>query len=186
MVYQLMRKYQTILAYYCFFIALCLIIWSFTIAPQPQGFFVAALVLPINIYFWLLISGKTAHHQETDIEKSKNTPQFGFMIALALTFSIAGILLYLVRIGIQPKKSEDISAFNDTIRSCQSDVTALTHKLATLEKIMIKLDSIQRSLSNVTDKKDYDEILKILGTTVEGSGTATLSPSTTPITNKNH
>lgn len=92
-----MKRYQLFLAYYTILASLGLFIWSIFFAQNPQGFLLTLLVIPIGIYFGLLVAG-VAKSKPTDTSSENNThkkyPSIFLIVLTTLFISSFSIFVY--------------------------------------------------------------------------------------------
>jgi len=185
-----MKKTQTILAYYSVFLATLLIGWSLFFSSQPTGYVQAALLLPISVYFWVLISGKMPHNgnhsHDYSSENASSEKLIGLLLAITLTIATSSILTYIAFSDTPTKSesSEKIAGMEATLREIQSDISHLQKNTDTLEKIDVKVNLIQSALLKMENKTSttgtQNDILGVID-----SLNATPEASITPINNIN-
>ncbi|OGK18812.1 hypothetical protein A3D80_03020 [Candidatus Roizmanbacteria bacterium RIFCSPHIGHO2_02_FULL_40_13b] len=149
-----MRKYHTILAYYSLIISTGLIIWSCIFTSKPIGFLLALFILPISIYFWILVLGKIPHSEINSPEHVSNKSTFAGILSIALLISTASIIFYISILSIQPKKNSPAD-LSFELSKIQSDVASLKGNTALIEKIVTKLDIIESNLNKIELETSY-------------------------------
>lgn len=183
-----MKKTQTVLAYYSLLLATILIGWSLFFSSQPTGYVQAVLLLPISVYFWVLISGKMPHESDSttehSIHTSSNEKTVGLLLAITLTIATSSILTYVAfaDTSSQGESSDRLAKIESTLSDIRTDIAQLDKSADTLEKIDVKMSLIQSSLLKMENKsltaRPEDDILGVIDTL-----NATPEASITPITN---
>lgn len=183
-----MKKTQTFLAYYSLILATLLIGWSLFFSHQPTGYVQAVLLLPISVYFWVLISGKLPHEQHHDSESQPESVSkiLGLLLAIMLTVATSSVLTYIAfaDTSVKGESTEKIAGMETTLREIQSDISHLQKNKDTLEKIDVKLNLVQSALLKMENKasttQTRDDILGVIDNL-----NATPEADVTPISNIN-
>ena len=142
-----MRGVQTALAYYSLILATVGFVWALAFSPKPTGFLVALLIFPISLYFWILVTGKLPHDQESP----SATHLLPMQITLVLLIAVSSMLMYISTETSQSEHSQQKSIENidEKVTSIDSKLTQVVKKSKLTEKIDTKLSLIQSTLSTL-------------------------------------
>lgn len=159
-----MRKFQLILSYYALFASMGLFIWSIFLGPKPLGFFITAIVIPIAIYFWIILLGlsKIKAVEYPKEAKSQESLAKVTLIVLAtifisnmsiLTFTLIDSQLLGNRNSSTPssKVSSQISLMDQEIEKINEE------NLENYETILEELDDIKSEISGSNSKSGTDK-----------------------------
>lgn len=111
-----MKMYQVFLAYYTFIVSISLFIWAVIFAPKPDGFFLALLLSPMSIYFYLLISGGFKKSQQDFAEEYKRI-NIKFYIALMVVFFLSSFAIFFYSVSNQNTLSKEIDSLKKSLLS---------------------------------------------------------------------
>lgn len=139
-----MRKYQIFLAYYTFIVSSSLFISAFIFAPKPEGFFLALLLIPISLYFYLLISGTFKAHAEAKVENKNLNLKFPFI--LMTLFFISSFAIFFYSISNQQTLSKEII-------SLKKDLERKTQNQESYKQISEELKEVKSAIAVAKTKK---------------------------------
>ena len=149
-----MKKYQLFLAYYTLIASLSLFFWSIFWGPKPQSFFLTLVIIPISLYFWLIMTG---HHRgagdATEDQDQRLHVRLPLIILATLFISTLSIFVYSVAY------SKSLSTQSASILSISREVAALKQELeknnqdkelkGQFDKITSEIAAIRKDLSNI-------------------------------------
>lgn len=143
-----MKKYHTLLAYYSLIISTLLIVWSTIFVSKHSGYILALLILPISVYFWILVTGKLPHAHSEDSAPDSSRAIFTFLLTIAFIIGSASIVLYIVVLGLQPKSSQQTQTLPD-LTKLEKQMQSIKHNNELLEKVVIKLDILETNINKL-------------------------------------
>lgn len=108
-----MRKYQIFLSYYSLIVPNFLFAWSLFLSPDRRNFLLALLIVPISLYFWLVIAGffkpKTPPGSSTE-ETNERWPIRVPLIILATLFVSSFSIFFYSTITNRQKSLESVTS----------------------------------------------------------------------------
>ncbi|MDP2585493.1 MAG: hypothetical protein Q8P29_01280 [Candidatus Levybacteria bacterium] len=170
-----MGTWKIFLAYYTFIVSLVLFIWSIFYAQKPEGFFLTLLIIPINLYFLLLIAGVGKSQSSNSPSENQGTgsklPQVVLMTLFVSTFSI---FVY------SEISSRSINSQSPASLSVSKQINSLALDLEkqnkeSYEDLIKELGKIKNQLINLKAAQKVSEDAGILGETTVLVGTITIS-----------
>ncbi len=159
-----MKRYQLFLAYYTLITSTSLFIWSLIFASKPQGFFLTLLIIPISLYFWLIVLGifkpqpaKSLFINQIGEEGSK----WPLIILMTLFISSFSLLVYSIISSrspgsesvLLPAVSKEISSLRQEIEKLSPDKESSANaKLAEeLKAVKSKLTDLQSGQKRIEE-----------------------------------
>lgn len=167
-----MRKFQLILSYYSLFASMGLFIWSILLGPKPFGFLITALVIPIAIYFWIIILGLSKikaveYPKEAKSQESLSKLSLGILFTLLIsTVSLFTFSFINTQILNSEDSSDPSSKVSSRLSLMDQEIENINEKNdENFDAIMEELDDIKNnssksdseSSSSTTTKKTEDD-----------------------------
>lgn len=177
-----MKRYQLFLAYYTLIVTIVLFVWSIFYAPKPQGFFLSLLIVPIGIYFWLLVGGAPKpQSSNSSFENHERNIKFPLIVLMTLFISSFSIFLYSI-ISNPSRNSEP--AFAPLSKQVDSLRLELENQNKTFrEEIGKEFGGIKNQLINMKIAQDVTGDAGTLGDTTALAGTVTINDKKYPTIN---
>lgn len=173
-----MKRYQLFLAYYTLIATLALFIWSIFFAPKPQGFLLTLFVIPISLYFWLLVSGVSKPYPSDPSSENQNRGEktkLPLIVLIILFISVFSVFAYS-EISSRPlnSESESASAFKQ-ISSLKLELEKQNKAFHEKHEEMVgELRELKDELINIKWVQKVNEDATVMGDATSLVGTVTI------------
>jgi len=170
-----MMGWKLFLAYYTLITSLALFIWSIFYAQKPEGFFLTILIIPIGIYFWILVAGAAkprSSDSSAENQKPRGGAKFPLIVLMTLFVSSFSIFVY------SEIESRSLNQQSSAIQTSKQ-ISSLRLELEKQNKVfheetLGELGKIKNQLINLKDAQKVTEDTKILGDVTALVGTVTI------------
>ena len=148
-----MRKYQLFLSYYSTIIITSLFIWSFFYVKGSQGFLITLLLLPISLYFWLLVTGffKNRNDESLPITKLQNLKFALFTFLFALFISALSLFSYSQVDNHFTARLKSLE-FSKEVRNLKKELENANRTKGSYENVMLELTQLKNELTKLRDQ----------------------------------
>ncbi|MBI4099385.1 hypothetical protein HY440_00080 [Candidatus Microgenomates bacterium] len=164
-----MKRYQLFLAYYTLAISAAIFAWSIFWGPKPQSFILAAIFIPVAIYFGLVFSGHST--QDFDQQEQNKIP---LVILATLFISTISLLAYNLT---NPTSADKLSALSSQIQSLRGDIASLNKPTADPNaSTAAEIKKIKADLTNLKLAQSGSDLTSVLSADAS-SGIVTIKDS---------
>ncbi len=169
-----MRKFQLVLAYYTLFASGGLFFWSIFLAPKPLGFFIALIVIPVGIYFWIIILGKSkikAVEYPKEAKSEEALAKLSLVILTTLLISTASMFAFsFINTKLLEPANDIPSSVSSRLSLIEQEVEKQNQdRVESTDKILEEIGNLKKETLGVKDENLVtDSINKKAG--VDSSG----------------
>src|SRR3990172_6198847 len=168
-----MRKFQLILAYYTLFASGGLFLWAIFLAPKPLGFLIAAVIVPIAVYFWIILLGRSKVKAVEYPKEAKSEEQLAKLALVILTTLLVSSVSMLTFSFINTKWLNPGNQVPSSVSSRLSLIEQEVEKMneernESTDKILDEIKEIKEVASENSESEDIltkADKEKLLGTT---------------------
>jgi len=178
-----MKRYQLFLAYYTLIATLALFIWSIFFIQKPQGFLLTLFIIPISLYFWILVTGVSKlrpSDPSTENQNQGKRTKFPLIVLMTLFISSFSIFAYS---EINSRSLNQESASAPVVKQVSSLKLELENQNKTFhEELIRELGKVKDQLINLKGVQKVTPDTGILGDATS-VGTVTIKDKQYPIVN---
>ncbi len=169
-----MKKYQLFLSYYSTVIVTSLFIWSFFYATGSQGFLLTLLLIPICVYFWLLVTGFLKNRTEESLPDTKrHNLKFALFAFISVLFISALSLFFYSQVDNHfTARLKSLEASKE-VNNLKKELEDANRTKASYENVMLELNQLKNELTKLRE----DQANGVLGTNSTKQGSSSVASS---------
>lgn len=170
-----MMGWKLFLAYYTLITSFVLFIWSIFQAPKPEGFFLTILIIPISLYFWILVSGVSKPRpSDSSPENQKPRGEAKLPLIILMTLFVSTFSIFVYSEIMNRSLNSQSSAIQTSKQISSLKLELEKQNKAFHEATLGELGKIKNQLINLKTAQKVTEDTEILGDVTTLVGTVTI------------